>query len=116
MKGLSLRTMSAGDLIDLRDAIDHILAEKADAERRQLQAKLDRLSGFGTSESTRVHPLKGVKVAPRYRGPGGETWSGRGLRPKWLSALVEQGHSPEDFKIQGAPGVADRRRGRPRRS
>ena len=41
----------------------------------------------------------GKPVAPKYRGPNGETWSGRGLSPKWLSSLVEQGAKREDFAI-----------------
>jgi len=27
--------------------------------------------------------LKGRKVPPKYRGPSGETWAGRGARPRW---------------------------------
>lgn len=41
----------------------------------------------------------GSSVAPKYRGPNGETWSGRGLMPKWLSALVAQGRSKQEFAI-----------------
>lgn len=41
----------------------------------------------------------GVPVAPKFRGPNGETWSGRGLSPKWLSALIAQGQKKEDFAI-----------------
>lgn len=41
----------------------------------------------------------GVAVAAKYRGPNGETWTGRGLTPKWLAALVAQGHSKESFAI-----------------
>lgn len=41
----------------------------------------------------------GTPVAPKYRGPNGETWSGRGLMPKWLSALVAQGRSKQEFAI-----------------
>lgn len=42
----------------------------------------------------------GVTVAPKYRGPNGEVWSGRGLMPKWLSLLVSQGQSREAFLIK----------------
>jgi DNA-binding protein H-NS len=41
----------------------------------------------------------GVAVAPKFRGPNGETWSGRGLTPKWLAALVEQGRTKSEFAI-----------------
>lgn len=41
----------------------------------------------------------GVTVAVKYRGPKGETWSGRGLTPKWLSTLIAQGQTKESFAI-----------------
>lgn len=43
----------------------------------------------------------GTKVAPKYRGPKGETWSGRGLAPRWLAALEAQGKTRESFAIKG---------------
>ncbi len=43
--------------------------------------------------------LAGKPVAAKFRGPNGETWSGRGLSPKWLSVLVSQGASRDDFAI-----------------
>lgn len=42
----------------------------------------------------------GVAVAAKYRGPNGETWSGRGLTPRWLASLIAQGKTKEDFAIQ----------------
>jgi DNA-binding protein H-NS len=44
--------------------------------------------------------LKGRTVAPKYRGPNGETWAGRGVMPRWLGALIKGGHSVEDFLIE----------------
>ena len=38
-------------------------------------------------------------VAPKFRGPNGELWSGRGLTPRWLVALVTQGRKKDDFVI-----------------
>ena len=43
----------------------------------------------------------GAKVAAKYRGPNGETWTGRGLMPRWLATLTEQGRSKDDFAIKG---------------
>lgn len=37
----------------------------------------------------------------KYRGPNGEEWSGRGLTPRWLSALIAAGHTKEEFAITG---------------
>ncbi len=40
------------------------------------------------------------KVAPKYRDPAtGDTWSGRGLKPKWLTAALEGGRKLEDFSV-----------------
>ena len=37
--------------------------------------------------TTEAKPKKTVE--PKYRGPNGETWSGRGSTPKWLRELQE---------------------------
>ena len=44
----------------------------------------------------------GTPVAAKYKGPNGETWSGRGLMPRWMAALVAQGQSKQSFAIQEA--------------
>ena len=41
----------------------------------------------------------GAVVAPKFRGPNGETWSGRGLMPRWLAKLVAEGKNREDYAI-----------------
>jgi DNA-binding protein H-NS len=42
----------------------------------------------------------GRKVAPKYRNTAtGETWTGRGLQPKWVQAAVASGKKLEDFAI-----------------
>ncbi len=48
---------------------------------------------------SRKSKAAGVPVAAKYKGPKGETWSGRGLAPKWLAALLEQGRKKEEFLI-----------------
>ncbi len=40
------------------------------------------------------------KVAPKYRNKDtGETWTGRGLQPKWIQAAIASGKKLEDFAI-----------------
>lgn len=42
----------------------------------------------------------GAKVPPKYRDPAtGATWSGRGLKPKWLEAALAAGRSLSDFAL-----------------
>lgn len=45
-------------------------------------------------------PKAGGKVAPKYRNAAtGETWTGRGLQPKWLKAALAGGAKLEEFTI-----------------
>lgn len=42
----------------------------------------------------------GRKVAPKYRNPAtNETWTGRGLQPKWVASALASGKKLEDFAI-----------------
>lgn len=46
-----------------------------------------------------AHRLQ-VKNAPvKYRGPNGESWSGRGLKPRWVTAYVGNGGTLEDLEV-----------------
>ncbi|RZI60584.1 MAG: H-NS histone family protein [Pseudomonas sp.] len=50
--------------------------------------------------SVRTHPAAGRTVAPKYRSAStGETWSGRGLKPKWVQAALNSGKSLQDLAI-----------------
>ena len=40
-----------------------------------------------------------TKVAAKYRDPAGNSWSGRGLKPKWLQAAITAGQKIEDFAV-----------------
>jgi DNA-binding protein H-NS len=42
------------------------------------------------------------KVAPKYRNPdnAAQTWSGRGMQPRWMASEVAKGRKPEDFLIR----------------
>ena len=45
-------------------------------------------------------PKSGGKVAAKYRNAvTGETWSGRGLQPKWLKAALADGKQLTDFAV-----------------
>jgi len=39
-------------------------------------------------------------VPPKYRGPNGEEWSGRGHTPRWLTALEATGRQRDEFRIR----------------
>jgi DNA-binding protein H-NS len=103
MATMNLRGMGVDALLSLRAEIDKKLGEK----RSELEQQLSRLGvesdgggargrGWG---SGRRSAMKGRKVAPKFRGPGGETWAGRGARPRWLTALMKEGRKIDEFAI-----------------
>jgi DNA-binding protein H-NS len=51
------------------------------------------------AKPTTKRKTAGTVVAAKYKGPNGETWSGRGLTPRWLATLIAQGQGKETFAI-----------------
>jgi DNA-binding protein H-NS len=90
-----LQSMNVDALLKLRAEIAIVLSYK----RQELETQLQRLGLDGHATRSPRISLKGVKVAPKYRGPNGETWAGRGAMPRWLAALKKEGHKPEEFLI-----------------
>jgi len=42
----------------------------------------------------------GKKVAPKYRGPAGDLWTGRGRQPSWVVAELAAGRTLDDLLIK----------------
>jgi DNA-binding protein H-NS len=102
MPKINVKSMGALELIDLRARVEAVLAQKVKGERKALEAKLSTLSRFGDSAARggrKKHALAGKKIAPKYRGPDGQTWSGRGLKPRWLVEAIETGQTIDAFLI-----------------
>jgi DNA-binding protein H-NS len=89
----NLSAMSVDALLKLRDDINKILNRKANELRGQLSMLGRPAIQRGGSR------LKGRKVPPKYRSPSGETWAGRGARPRWLVAALKRGKKLEHFLI-----------------
>lgn len=107
MAGLNIKSLDVDALLALRAEIDKRLTEK----RRLLEKQLSLLAsdnGGGTAtaralasyDRRKFSALKGRKIEPKYRGPGGETWAGRGAQPRWLSSALKSGKKLEDFLIE----------------
>lgn len=108
-----LTGISVGNLVELRGQIDQHLAQR----RKDLEQQLSRISGYITKASNaaagKPNPAKGIKVKPKYQGPKGETWAGRGMRPVWLAALIKQGHRLDEYLIGATRAKAAASRKRP---
>jgi DNA-binding protein H-NS len=88
----SLKGMNVQALMNLRNQIDARLAELRTELEKQLAAITPAKGRAGSS-------LKGRKVPPKYRSPSGQTWAGRGARPRWLVAALKKGKKIDDFLI-----------------
>lgn len=52
------------------------------------------------SAGTKKSPSGRSKVAVKYKDSTGNTWTGRGLTPKWLKAAEKAGNKREDFLVK----------------
>jgi DNA-binding protein H-NS len=53
-----------------------------------------------TARTAKAPKTSGSKVAAKYRNKAtGETWSGRGLQPRWLKAALASGKKLADFSV-----------------
>ena len=96
--------------------LNELLAQKAALEKQIAQTQRDErenaiaqvsalMAQYGLSAADLgKRPAKkagaGGKVAAKYRNKAtGETWSGRGLQPRWLKAALAAGKKIGDFAV-----------------
>jgi DNA-binding protein H-NS len=105
MKMPNFSKMTIEALISARQTIDGLLSTRVAAARKQLLERLhliDSVSDHGSRGKRRGRkPGRQGKVAPKYRGPSGELWTGRGMKPRWMTAAIKGGARPGDFLIAG---------------
>jgi DNA-binding protein H-NS len=89
----NLSAMSVDALLKLRADIEKTLSSRA----AQLRNELSKLSDGSLKAG---HPLKGRKAPVKYRDRAGNTWAGRGAKPRWLVAAIKRGKKVEDFLIK----------------
>src|SRR5215813_622698 len=113
MPKVNLSGMTVEELMDLRERVEGLLSER----HAELQEQLERMGRAIAVSSRGGHggsPLRGKKVPPKYRGPSGETWAGRGARPRWLVAAIKGGANLDDFLIDKSARKG-RKKGRSKR-
>jgi len=97
MPKVSLSGMTVEALMDLRERVEGLLSER----RAELEQQLERFAVVGGARVVRGggSVLKGRKVPPKYRSRSGETWAGRGAKPRWLVDAIKGGRKLDDFLI-----------------
>ena len=100
-------------LIDIQKQIAELQAQAAEIKASELNEKLamikETMAAYGikiedlqdkATKATRQVGSKSTNPAPaKFSGPNGESWTGRGLMPKWMTALVADGHKKEEYLI-----------------
>ena len=117
MPGPNLKSMNVEALLILRSQIDGQLATRRHELQKQL-ARLQRLSSDAPTGASngRVSAMKGVKVKPKYRdAKTGDTWAGRGVQPRWLTAALKSGRKLEEFLIDRSAAKTARKTRRKRK-
>jgi DNA-binding protein H-NS len=120
----NLTKLTVAELITLQSQVETALSTKVTQERHRLESQLaglSRVNGAGAKRgrpSLGVSSLRGTRVVPKYRNPKNpsETWAGRGLKPRWLTAAIKTGKKLEHFSIAASSKAAvvktSRRKGR----
>ncbi|MBL8317332.1 MAG: H-NS histone family protein [Burkholderiaceae bacterium] len=99
---------SLSDLMAQKEALEKRIAETRKSERSDAIQKIRKLmaeyglttADLNTKATPRSTSRKGKKVPAKYRDPAsGNTWSGRGLQPKWLKAALDSGRKLSDFAL-----------------
>ena len=111
MAKVNLSQMSVEALMDLRKRVDETLRSC----RAELEKQLESITAFAVVGGRRVvrgrgSTLRGRKVPPKYRSPSGETWAGRGVKPRWLVAAIRGGKKLDDFLIDKSARKGRRKR------
>ena len=108
----NLSRMDFDSLVKLREEVENALVSRRSTLERQLAALGGSTASIGgkVARGGRGSALKGKKVAPKYRGPDGETWAGRGATPRWLKAAIKDGKKLDSFLIDKSAASGRKKR------
>ncbi|CAG1020135.1 Trans-acting regulatory protein HvrA [Methylococcales bacterium] len=103
----NLHELSESELAAVIDNAQKALLARQEGKKKEGIAKIREIaSSIGvtveiSSEPSKSSPRKGGKVAVKYQNPANPAnkWTGRGMKPKWLRELIDQGHQLEEFVV-----------------
>ncbi|NJA06357.1 H-NS histone family protein [Methylococcaceae bacterium WWC4] len=101
-----LTTLSESELQAVIENAEKVLKDRQSSKRKEVIAQIKDLAtsigvGVEIHELDKKAERKIGKVAARYRNPAdaNQTWSGRGLAPKWMQELLATGRDKAEFEI-----------------
>lgn len=106
----SIDNLSMTDLQTLLNRVEAAISERQQSAKAELVESLkaqaeaagfsfNDLMGKGSS-GRKKRTDAGKKLEAKYRGPNGETYTGRGPTPKWLKELEAAGRKRERYLVK----------------
>lgn len=100
------QNLSADELQAVISNAEKALKSKKANQRKEIIAQIKDLAAsidiaIDIQETEKKSSRKGTKAAIKYRHPENpeQTWTGRGVMPRWMRALLDAGHSKSEFEI-----------------
>ena len=85
---------------ELKSARDEINASIKELERAAIVQLEQQAHQFGFQlVKPGQQKIKSTRAAIKYRDDDGNTWSGRGKHPGWLTEKLDAGHQLEEFLV-----------------
>jgi len=98
--------LSESELQAVIENAENALKQKKTKKRKEVISQIKELAAsIGVSVSINEDSAAVVKtvkkVAAKYRNPDdySQTWTGRGVSPKWMQALIKAGRDKSEFLI-----------------
>jgi len=98
--------LSENELHSVINKAEQALKQKQSENRKNVIVQIKALAAsigvtVKISEAENNTVKKAKKVPPKYHNPDdiSQTWTGRGVAPKWMQALINAGRDKSDFLI-----------------
>jgi len=102
----ALQELSETELQSVIENAEKALKNKQSSKRKEVISQIRELAtSIGVNveilEADKKTARKGAKVAAKYRHPNDaeKTWTGRGMMPTWMKALLDAGRDRSEFEI-----------------
>jgi len=104
---VDLHSLSESELQTFIEQAEKTLKEIQFSKRKDVILQIRELAAsigaiVDIREVEKFTNKRNSKVDPKYRNPANplQTWTGRGLPPKWLQALIASGRNKTEFEIR----------------
>jgi len=102
----NVSTLSESELTEMIASAERALRARQAGRKQSVVAEIKALAAsIGVtvefSDVATVSRRKGSKVAVKYRDPRAPSnqWTGRGMKPRWLRAYLEEGRGTGEFAV-----------------